>query len=215
MSDKKTMDKLKNSVRNIVPPEYQIYLEKINREDISFQPFRGRKIRDICLTSCDYSKICGNCPNPQNNYNRNAKKEILDFNQGLLVLLRVPSKEFAGKDVLRKRRPAKSQEVLNGVLKKLKRNLKTKGFNRFYSLGGGPCKLTYCFGNSCSLLEEGYCKHPNFAVPSMESHGINVFETALKQGHRIYPIISTTLPKNVPYGTRVGLLMYSRNKKPY
>lgn len=71
----------------------------------------------------------------------------------------------------------------------LERKAFLSGLYKAFAFSAGPCRL--CDSCSASSLENAnrfskrLCKHPSKARPSMESAGINVFETARRAGYEI------------------------------
>lgn len=61
----------------------------------------------------------------------------------------------------------------------LEKELFLRGFYKAFGLGAGPCNLC----DTCAF-EEG-CRHPEIARPSLESCGIDVFDTARAHGFTI------------------------------
>jgi predicted metal-binding protein len=80
----------------------------------------------------------------------------------------------------------------------------------FLAMGfaAGSCKKTLCgkFAR-CQALECKGCRHPNFARPSMEASGFNVFKMAARVGWDVYPIGGTCQPGDVPMATLMGLVL--------
>lgn len=50
--------------------------------------------------------------------------------------------------------------------------------NKFLHLGAGGCKIC----KTCAKLEEKPCIYPLMAIPSLESHGISVYDLAVECG---------------------------------
>jgi predicted metal-binding protein len=82
------------------------------------------------------------------------------------------------------------------------------GYYLAMGFAAGSCKKTLC-GKfpSCLVLEGKSCRHPNFARPSMEASGFDVFRMAAKVGWEVYPIGGTCQPGDVPYATLMGLIL--------
>ena len=68
---------------------------------------------------------------------------------------------------------------LNRLAAKLEREAFLAGYYKAIAFASGPCR----FCEECAL-EEG-CQHPRLARPSMESAGIDVFETVRNNGFDI------------------------------
>lgn len=188
---------------------YQIKIFKVSKEQISFEPFYSAEVLDWCKR-CGKGKICGRCPSEINNYNEKNRKKLKEFDQGLLLMIKVPSQELAGLEALKENRPAKTQKLVGDSLRIIKKKLQENGFEEFYLLGNGPCKLAYCSDKPCTLLQGKPCRHPKKALDILECSGVNVFKTIENVGDKIYYIDKYTDPKNVPYGSRVGLILYKK-----
>ena len=53
---------------------------------------------------------------------------------------------------------------------------------------GGSCRLSLCRGKTCGVIEDGTCRFPLKARPSMEAVGSDVFDLANKVGWNVYMI---------------------------
>jgi predicted metal-binding protein len=82
------------------------------------------------------------------------------------------------------------------------------GYYLAMGFAAGSCKKTLC-GKfpSCLVLEGKSCRHPNFARPSMEASGFDVFKMGAKVGWDVYPIGGTCQPGDVPQATLMGLIL--------
>jgi predicted metal-binding protein len=69
------------------------------------------------------------------------------------------------------------------------RELFLSGFYKAFALGAGPCRL-------CDMCSKGNCRHPESARPSMESCGIDVFQTARNNGFPIETLTDRSCPAN-------------------
>lgn len=203
-----SMRKLKAGLKEIIPEEYELILKEIPVSKISFEKFRGMSVIEWCVKHCKYSRLCGKCPNEFNNYNKYGKEKVKSFKRGVLVMLKVPSMEFAGGEVLKKNLQIKSILILLKILRKLELRLKKFEYKRFCLLGAGNCKAIFCPNVKCAVLNGKKCIHPKLAIPSMEAYGINVFKTVENIGEKMYWIDNKTNPKDVPYGLRVGLILF-------
>ena len=84
-------------------------------------------------------------------------------------------------------------------------------FDGYYlstGFGGGPCKTIFCSGRECTALKPGNgCRHPLKARASMEGVGMDAYLMATRLGWDIFPIGNQTKPSEVPYATRLGLIL--------
>jgi len=68
---------------------------------------------------------------------------------------------------------------IRGIVSRLEREAFLSGYYKAYGMGAGPCDLC----NRCNVNKP--CKKPYEARPSMEASGIDVFQTARKNGYKI------------------------------
>ncbi|MCS7105329.1 MAG: DUF2284 domain-containing protein [Thermofilaceae archaeon] len=69
---------------------------------------------------------------------------------------------------------------VHDVMFKLEREAFLLGYYPAFALACGPCP--YC--DECNI-EEGFCRHPERARPSMEACGIDVYATARNAGYEL------------------------------
>jgi len=108
-----------------------------------------------------------------------ATKEMLEsYTWSLLLEGSPPGREFHGK------------------LLQLERKAFLAGFHKAFAFGAGPCPVC----RACP--EDGTCRRPDQARPSMEGSGIDVYTTARNAGIRLAPV--TDKDQYVKY---IGLLL--------
>lgn len=83
----------------------------------------------------------------------------------------------------------RSQPHPTSVAVRIERELFLSGFYKAFALGAGPCRL-------CEMCSRGSCRHPESARPSMESCGIDVFQTARNNGFGIETLTDRSCPTN-------------------
>lgn len=83
------------------------------------------------------------------------------------------------------------------------------GYYMAMGFAAGSCKSALCPSVPCQALEGKGCRYHARARPSMEAIGIDVFATVTALGWAVYPIGCDCKPEDVPYGTRVGLILIS------
>ncbi len=81
------------------------------------------------------------------------------------------------------------------------------GYYFAMGFGAGPCRPTWCKGQTCRALEGKGCSFLGLARASMESVGIDVYRLATELGWDIYPIGRSCKPGDVPHGLRLGLVL--------
>jgi len=209
MKNNELVNKLKENIRKLkdFPKKYKIIVKPIESKNISFEQFRKKEVLEWCKL-CGKGKICGRCPSKRNNFNKEHKKIIKNSKKGILLVIKVPSKELAGKKACKENLPSPSQRLVNQSLREIKKELKKVGYKKFNLFAAGPCKLAYCYDKNCLMIKEGKCRYPTLSNQILECSGVNVFKTSKNVGHKIYYIDRNTNPKEVPYGSRVGLILY-------
>lgn len=105
-----------------------------------------------------------------------TQKLLSDFNLGLLV-------HFSG------------DTKVTRAMVTLEREVFLMDYYKVISFGAGPCRL-------CKDCDFSGCKFPKLARPSMEASGIDVFQTARKNGFPIHVLTSKEEDQN-----RYGLLL--------
>ena len=81
------------------------------------------------------------------------------------------------------------------------------GYHLAIGMCQGACKLTYCKGERCQVLDGGSCRFPLRPRPALEGMGIDVYNLVTKAGWDIYPIGRSTEPSSVPCAVSVGLVL--------
>lgn len=69
---------------------------------------------------------------------------------------------------------------ITSIVTRIEREALFDGYYKAFGMGAGPCRLC----DECNI-EDGECLHPEDARPSMESCGIDVFQTARNNGFPI------------------------------
>ena len=81
----------------------------------------------------------------------------------------------------------------------LERALFLAGHSEALAFGAGPCPVC----SSCP--EEGHCRFPEKARPSLEACGVDVYETARRAGLSLHPV-----PHHQGYVKYVGLVLFDK-----
>jgi predicted metal-binding protein len=116
-------------------------------------------VRYKCQYGCDGYGACLTCP-PYSPTPEETERILEEYETGILL---------HGSDHVK----------LTRITAQLEREVFLAGYYKAIAFGSGPCR----FCEECKL-DEG-CKHPMLARPSMESAGINVFETVQNNGFGI------------------------------
>jgi predicted metal-binding protein len=96
------------------------------------------------------------------------------------------------------------------IASKLEASARDEGFPYAMGLAAGSCKPVFCRGRACdALTDEGECRYPSLARPSMEAVGINVFTLSIDAGWDIHTILKDSNPESVSKGMLAGLILLS------
>ena len=100
----------------------------------------------------------------------------------------------------------------HGKIMEIVSKIETVAFNDGYYLAmgfaAGSCRTALCKGATCSLIQNGECRFPLIARPSMEAVGIDVYKLVRKVGWDIYPIGPKDISpgKKIPCAISVGIV---------
>lgn len=105
------------------------------------------------------------------------KEQLTTFHQAILFKIEVPS------EILFTSQRREVFQQLHKAASGLERAALQAGFSRAQGYAGGSCREIFCHEHAdCpALSENGECRHPQYARPSMSGFGIDVaglFETA-------------------------------------
>jgi predicted metal-binding protein len=141
------------------------------------QVVTGSWVRKKCQYGCDRYGKGLQCP-PYGMKSINTRKMIDSYSWGILVEGMPPGQDFHDK------------------LLALEKRAFLSGYHKAFAFTAGHCPVC----NTCP--NEGGCRFPNKARPSMEASGIDVYATALQAGIFLQPV-----QDNMQYVKYIGLLM--------
>ncbi len=148
----------------------------IDAEDIVIEPW----VRMKCRFGC--SRYAGSLCCPPNSLDEEQMRAVVrGYRRALLVQGTPPSALF------------------HEQLLALERSLFLRGFHAALAFGAGPCPVC----TSCP--EDGRCRFPEKARPSLEACGVDVFETARRAGLTLNPVTH-----GQGYVKYVGLVLFDR-----
>jgi predicted metal-binding protein len=83
------------------------------------------------------------------------------------------------------------------------------GYTAARGLAAGSCKRIFCAEErDCPVMaDEGPCRHPELARPSISGLGVNFFELARSVGWSIEKITRESRPDQVPMGLMAGIVL--------
>lgn len=137
-----------------------------------------------------------------------TRKIVKNFSYAIFFMLRVPSQELTNPDFREKKAGVRSSVQQSKTANKIESEAFYDGYYMATAFGSGPCQPYLCPGKECAAMVPGqHCRHPLMARQSMEAVGIDAFLMAAKVGWDIYPIGGSSSASEIPYGTRLGLVL--------
>lgn len=98
-------------------------------------------------------------------------------------------------------------EKTHDIVGRLESYVQSEGYDLALGFTGGSCKGNLCHGAPCAVFQNGSCRFPLQARPSMEAVGIDVFDLANKVGWDSYMIRGIEPdPCTIPYGISAGIV---------
>ena len=94
-----------------------------------------------------------------------------------------------GKTTTKRQQPPPFFKKNSEIVDTLEREAYKDGYHLALGLGGGSCKDYLCLGQTCQVLENGQCRHPLHARPSLEAMGIDVVKLIDEAGWKSYAIL--------------------------
>ncbi len=91
----------------------------------------------------------------------------------------------------------------------LERRALASGFTAARGFAAGSCRRIFCAAeNNCRVLaENGACRHPEAARPSISGLGVNFLELARAVGWPINKITRDSDPGEIPMGLMAGIVL--------
>lgn len=168
-------------------------------------------IDERVVAKCTYPKCPAygtnaNCP-PHAMTPDQLKKVVSNFHYANFVKLDVPSEHIAGREAMEKNLCHPYRRKLAEIVAKTESEAFYDGYHLALAFGGGSCKIIFCPEVDCRALVPGQgCPHRLKARSAMEAVGMDAYTMATRVGWDIYAIGDATLPSEVPYGLRLGLV---------
>lgn len=134
-------------------------------------------VRMKCACGCSMYGRNLQCP-PRGMDNRSTKEMLESYRWAVLLEGTPPGSDFHRK------------------LLRLEKRAFLAGFHKAFALGAGPCPVC----DPCP--DQGRCRYPGKARPSMEGSGIDVYSTATSAGMNLKPVTN-----NDQYVKYIGLLL--------
>ena len=160
-------------------------------------------LTNFCRDSgCENYGLAVNCP-PNVSGPAGFRELLKGYDRAVVFRIDVPTEVLLSKenrDVFRS-----LHKIASGVEKAAIE----KGYVRSKAFAGGSCKRLFCEEQAeCRVLaENGKCRHPQVARPSMSGFGINVSRLVKTVGWEMDRITCKTDPEAVKTGMLCGLVL--------
>ena len=166
------------------------------------------RVRAKCIyPKCRAYGTNANCPPYAMDLDQ-VRKIVNGFKYAIFMKTEVPSELFAGQEARDKGLFDPATRKNHEIVSKIEAEAFFDGYHLALGFAGGSCKRTFCPNTECTALIPGQsCRHSLRARSSMEGVGMDAFTMAAKVGWAIYPIGASISPSEVPYGTRLGLVL--------
>ena len=136
------------------------------------------------------------------------RKTVNNFKYAIFYMLKLPPEEIAGPEAKEKKLSLPSQITNWEIATKLESEAFYDGYYLAMGFAGGPCNIVYCPDRRCTVMAaQRACPNALFVRPSMEGSGMDCYLMATKVGWDIYPIGGGVSPSEVPFGTKLGLVL--------
>ncbi len=160
-------------------------------------------LTNFCKDSgCENYGLAASCP-PHVSGPAGFKELLKDYARAVVFKIDAPTETLLSKESLNLFRSL--HKIASGV-EKAAIDL---GYTRSKAFAGGSCKLLFCPDHpDCPVLSDnGDCRHPQIARPSMSGFGINVSRLMKAAGWEMDRITRETDPEAVKMGMLCGLVL--------
>jgi len=166
------------------------------------------RVRAKCVNpKCALYGTNANCP-PHALDPDMVKSIVNRFKVGIFIRLKMPSKTVLSQSDDDKKMWRDLTLKNFEIISKLEADAFYDGYYLASGLAGSSCKILFCPNMECAALTPGQgCRHPLKARSSMEGWAIDCFRMAANMGWDVYPIGGSSTASNVPYGSRLGLVL--------
>jgi predicted metal-binding protein len=151
---------------------------------------------------CENYGLSASCP-PHVSGPSGFRKLLETFKQALIFKIDVPSEILLSSD----RREV--FRALHEIASSIEHSAVEMGYRHSKAYAGGSCKRLFCQDHTyCRVLEEeGECRNPRQARPSMSGFGINVSKLMRVAGWTMSRLTQDTKQDEVPMGKVCGLVL--------
>ncbi|MDP2932328.1 MAG: DUF2284 domain-containing protein [Chloroflexota bacterium] len=165
------------------------------------------RVRAKCLVPlCSNWGKNANCP-PHGLDLDLMRKVVANFKYAIFYMMKVPPEEMAGPEYHKKKLGVRASLKHQEIASKLESQAFYDGYYLAAAFTSGPCNVYLCPDQPCNALAGQGCRHGLRSRPSLEAVGINAYLMATRVGWDMYPIGGSTNPADVPYGSKLGMVL--------
>ena len=177
------MNEQNHKFKEIIEEAYKLGASKasiISAKDISVDHSLADRCRE---PKCIYYGLSKSCP-PHVAGPSGFKKNLENYDHAIFFKIDIPA------EILYSSQNREIFQLLHQIAASIEKTAINNGFAEPQAYAGGSCKNIFCHEHSeCQALSEnGKCRHPEYARPSMSGFGIHVaklFEACGWTGGRI------------------------------
>ena len=164
------------------------------------------RVRLKCyIPRCSYYGESPTCP-PFSPDVELIQRAFARYRWGILFKIDViPAEDFIARE--RRTERAKVIKLNSDIAGEIESMAFHDGYHLALGMGQGGCKLAYCGGGRCPVLDGGSCKFPLRPRPSLEGMGIDVYSLVTKAGWDVHAIGRSTEPSSILCALSVGLVL--------
>ena len=99
-------------------------------------------------------------------------------------------------------------KLLHEIVAGIERSAIELGYSNSKAFAAGSCKIIFCPEHGgCRVIDGGKCRHPQYARPSIEAHGVNVYELNKTAGWLMNQDANEINTGHVSMGAIYGLVL--------
>jgi predicted metal-binding protein len=166
------------------------------------------RVRAKCLyPKCRHYGTNANCP-PYSLKPRQTQRIVRSYKYALLIKIEIAPELIAGEKAREERLYVPSAAKLREMVSRIEAEAFYDGYYLALGFANGSCKEVFCHNQDCQALLPGKaCRQVLRATSSLEAVGIDAMATAVKAGWEVYAIGRSTLPAEIPFGVRLGMVL--------
>jgi predicted metal-binding protein len=197
--DPKTIDVILESLIQVAHQNGASDAKAVSTADVTVDESLTNFCRD---SGCENYGLAISCP-PHVSGPAGFKELLKGYTQAVVFKIDVRTETLLSKESLDVFRS------LHKIAANIEKAAVERGYDRSKGFAGGSCKPLFCqeYPDCLALSENGMCRHPHIARPSMSGFGINVSQLMKAVGWQMDRITRDTDPEAVEMGMLCGLVL--------